>query len=235
MLWSRPMFAAAVFFAALLEPAPLPAMGACAAPGAARAHWPRALRRETRERVQAIARGEGASETIVRYADAVVMRESSGDAHVRHTQGEGEDGVGPMGLSLRWHASKWPGSPDPDWCQPEASYEVARVVWRRAIEHYGATNVAEIQAIFGGHWVCERPAPSWWRTIPGLAWLADLHDRNLDCEPLLPPKSTAALCKRMRDRGASCWTRVTVDDLGTPTPKHRRREIAFGYAARFGS
>ena len=227
------MFAAAVAFAALLETVPTPAMGECAPVGAPRVHWPRELRRETRERVQAIAVGEGASETIRAYADAVVMREGGGDAHVRHTQGEGEDGVGPMGLSIRWHASKWPGEPDPDWCQPEASYEVARVVWRRAIERYGAKNAAEIQAIFGGHWVCERPAPEWWRHIPGLAWLAALRDRNLDCEPVLPPKSTAALCSRLRSRGASCWSRVTVEDLGAPAPKHRLREVAFGYAARF--
>lgn len=171
--------------------------------------YTREQREETRARVRSTCQSVGASEIVCDYLDAVVIRESSGRAGVRHTLGEGENGLGAMGLSIRWHRDKWPGEDeDPMFCHPEVSALVTLAIMRRAIVRYEAGDLTEIQAIFGGSWDC---------------W-GEGRDRMCRAHP----RRTRDLCTRMTRRGWSCYRPVRLRDLGREV-KRRDRRI---YAAR---
>ena len=190
------------------EALPASAIGVCDPVDGAQHLWTPEAREETRRRVQRACKAAGASPLVCAYADAVVVRESDGRPSIRHTLGEGENGLGPMGLSLRWHADKWPGEDeDPMFCTPEASFVVAHAIMWRALTRYQATTILDVQAVYAGRWRCVD-------TAEGRSCFAD------------PTRQTEkAICKRMQLRGFSCHQRVTRKDLGRKIPLAKRREF----------
>ncbi len=197
-------------FSLLTSPEPASAMGQCDPREGPRVNWSQELRKETRKRVRNVCRNLRASPITCAYLDAVVVRESSGRASVRHTKGKGEDGLGPMGLSLKWHADKWPGKDeDPMFCQPEVSALVALAIMYRAVSRFGARNMVEVQAIYGGSWEC-------WPD----------YDGNRTCVVVVKPRHQKSICGRLSQRGFSCRAPITREDLGRPIPRYRRRKVA---------
>lgn len=167
-----------------------------------------AERQETRQRVQAVCHEVGAKPIVCDYMDAIVVRESSGRAGVRHTKGKNENGLGPMGLSLRWHADKWPGTDeDPMFCQPEVSALVALSIFHRAFR-YRAQNILDVQMIYGGH-----------KGHHG-------EGRNKIYWITYPPKLERDICARMKRRGRYCRSHVSKRDLGRVVKLGERRALA---------
>jgi len=171
--------------------------------------------RETRARVQAVCQEVGADPIICAYMDAVVVRESSGRSGVRHTKGKNENGLGAMGLSLRWHRDKWPGEDeDPLFCHPEVTAIVSLAIMHRAMQRYKAKNIVEIQAIYAGNWTCQG------------------EGRERKCRARVT-KRTTNVCGRMSARGFDCWKTLTKKDLGRKIPMDERREFVADMIARF--
>ena len=171
--------------------------------------------RETRARVQAVCKEVGADPIICAYMDAVVVRESSGRSGVRHTKGKNENGLGAMGLSLRWHRDKWPGEDeDPLFCHPEVTAVVSLAIMHRAMQRYKAKNIVEIQAIYAGNWTCQG------------------EGRERKCRARVT-KRTTNVCGRMSARGFDCWKTLTKKDLGRKIPMDERREFVADMIARF--
>ena len=200
----------------------------------ARVPWTREAKRRTRQRAARACSELEAAPIVCAYVDAVICRESfCGEASIRHTLGEGEQGLGPMGLSTHWHRDKWPGADeDPAFCTVEASELVALDIMRRAVTRYGATSIATVQAVYGGHTRCwSRPGLSWLSDVPGLRWLAHRFPARRECEPVLTEPATSGICSRMRARGFSCWARVNASDLGREIPVEARRAWAISGAA----
>jgi hypothetical protein len=198
------------------ESAPDPSVGMigqCDPIDGPRLTWTREARRETRRRVQRACRSVGASPAVCAFADAVVIRESAGRAGVRHTlgtpeKGIKENGLGAMGLSLRWHADKWPGKDeDPAFCVPEASFIVAHSIMWRAVTRYRAANLLEVQAIYAGRWDC----------------YIDPRTSKKTCRADPSPRTVRAICGRLRARGHSCYDPITKKDLGEKIPLRERR------------
>jgi hypothetical protein len=174
------------------------------------------LRRETRARVRAACRAVGGSDLYCAIWDAVAARESSYRAGARHTIGEGEHGLGVFGLSLRWHADKWPGDDeDPAWCTPEAAFAVAHAIAWAAVTRYHATNAADVQAVFAGRWRCRGEGAT----------------RRCQADPT--PRGLRAICGRLEARGWSCWAPLRLADLGQRLPRAARRSWAELQAARW--
>mgnify|MGYP007022321895 CR=1 FL=1 len=209
---------------------------------------------ETRERVQAVCKHVGASKPVCAYLDAVVVRESSGRAGVRHTKGTPEKGItenglGPMGLSLHWHRDKWPGKDeDPMFCHPEVSALVALDIVHRAYGKWGARNLTEVQAIYGGSWGCFRPeantrasAPidAGVRVIAGMLGFVIPPIESLDlrgekeCGPVITAR-TRNVCRRLDRYDVSCWRELSKEDIGTLPPMDERRDLAARLAFDFG-
>lgn len=214
----------ALLLSALVSTTPLPSsppqMGVCTAPDAPNVAWPRKLRRETQARVQRACHDVGASKVICAFADAIVIRESSGRAGVRHRLGHNEHGLGAMGLSLRWHRDKWPGrDEDPQFCKPEVSFAVAHAVMWRAVTRYKATTLLEIQAIYEGRWFCF-PHPTTGKPM---------------CRATPTRRTRGNICGRMRTRGFSCDEPITRKDLGRKVDRARRRDWALSLFESFGS
>jgi len=188
---------------------PPPSLPGCDPIGEPR-KYTEAEREETRARVQAVCRHVKASPITCAYMDASVVRESDGRAGVHHTKGEGENGLGPLGLSLTWHADKWPGEDeDPMFCVPEVSALVALEILHRAFARYDAQNFLDAQAIYAGSFVC---------------WSEGDKRR---CGPNPTRRTEAAICSRMRLRGFSCRSLASKKDLGRHVPKAQLRELAF--------
>lgn len=173
-----------------------------------------AQRQETRDRVQAVCKAVEASPITCAYMDAIVVRESSGRPGVRHTKGNGENGLGAMGLSLRWHKDKWWGKDEnPYFCSPEVSAVVALAIFHRAFR-YRARNILDIQMIYGGHFRCEE----------------DGKERY--CQITYPSRYVSDICARMRKRknagGRSyrCRQNVQKKDLGRVISLGERRAFA---------
>lgn len=143
----------------------------------------------------------------------MVVRESSGRPGVRHRlgegrQGHGEDGLGAMGLSLRWHRDKWPGDDeDPMFCRPEVSALVTLAIMRRAVLRWGATDLVGVQAIFARGRGMEVPQTDGVLRRP-------------------PSFDGRGLCKRLRARGVSCHARIEEKDLGRHVRYRDRRRVA---------
>jgi hypothetical protein len=198
--------------------------------GAPRVRWSSEAKARTRDRVRAACEALGASPIVCAYDDAIVWRESfGGEASVRHMRGVDSDGtpehgLGPMGLSLRWHADKWPGTDeDPSFCTAEVSVLVAHEVYWRAVTRYHAETIVDLQAIFAGRFRCTTVDRWGWlaRAWPSIAWVLPVAER--ECWPMPTARMTADVCERMAARGHSCWRRITVDDLGERVPLDERR------------
>lgn len=197
---------------ALLQPRPPAVIGECD-PRDTGAEWTAEQRREVRLRIRAACQALGASPIVCAYADAVAVRESSGRAGVWHTLGENELGLGAMGLSLRWHAGKWPGEADPDFCRPEVSLLVAHAIWWRAVTRYQARTLVEVQAIYAGRWRC-------WQEGERRVCRADPSHRG-----------TRGICSRLKRRGFDCFHPIEPADLGRKHRRHERAELADQLAA----
>lgn len=179
-------------------------------------------RKDTRRRVQKVCKVVGASPIICAYMDAIVVRESSGRSGVRHTGGKNENGLGAMGLSLRWQKDKWPGEDeDPMFCAPEVSAVVALAIFHRAFKKWKAQDLVDVQGIYGGHWECYNTYPSWSKPV---------QKPERVCRARRNYRHVGGLCKRMKDRGFSCRTKITRKDLGRFIPRHERREFATNVA-----
>lgn len=179
--------------------------------------WSAEQRQETRDRVRlACLHHLKASPTVCAFYEAVVIRESSGRASVRHTLGQGENGLGAMGLSLRWHANKWPGNDeDPMFCTPEVSLIVAHAIVWRAFTRYHATTMLDAQAVYGAQWRCFE------------------NKGKRTCTAAPNGRTEDAICGRMRHLGASCYAPITRKDLGRRVPLGERRQwVAEVLAAR---
>lgn len=180
----------------------------CDAPGGPVSRTGTLATLEDRTRLRAACEAVGGSPLYCAYVDAVGLRESSWRRGVRHDNGADADGreergLGILGLSVRWHHDKWPGDPDPDWCQPEASFAVLHAIAWRAVDRWHARDLAEVQAVYGGHWRCSASAGR--RT----------------CE-LLGYPSEGRLHGMLRRRGHSAYTPISARDLGERLPKRRR-------------
>ena len=152
----------AVLFALLsipAEPAPLEPLELptphCEPVGEKAGRYTHQKVKETKARLRYACKEMGGSPITCAFLDAVAIRESSGRSGVRHTKGDGENGLGVAALSLRWHRDKWPGDDeDPMFCHPEVSAIVVFDVIRRAYHKFQARNFLEVQAIYGGQWTC---------------------------------------------------------------------------------
>jgi hypothetical protein len=199
--------------------------------GTPRVRWSSEAKARTRDRVQAACQALGASPIVCAYDDAIVWRESfGGEASVRHMRGVDSDGtpehgLGPLGLSLRWHADKWPGDDeDPSFCSPEVSVIVAHELFHRAVTRYNAQTIVDLQAIFAGRFRCTTVDRWGWlvRAWPMLAVLLPGAER--ECWPMPTDRMTRDICERMAARGFSCHRRIAVDDLGERVPLDERRD-----------
>lgn len=212
----------------------------CDDPDEQREPWSREDKARTRARVQAGCKALRASPIICAYYQAIVSRESfGGAASVRHRLGANENGLGPMGLSLRATANKWPGhDEDPAYCTPEVSLVVAHEIVWRAVTVYNADSIADIQAIYGGRWRCTKTDR--WRWITGVPMLGQLVARwfpgpERECMPAPTAATEARICDRMASRGYNCHARITTADLGRRIPLEQRRSWALGQALAFAS
>lgn len=156
-------------------------------------------RAETRARVRATCEAMGAAAEACDVLDAMVVRESSGDACAIHVRGPGEYGVGPLGLSWRWHRHKWFQKGEATWDQaalfhvPEISAIVALRLYRIAVDHHGAKTWMDVQAVYAGRFEDGRPAR---RAIADRRWCARLEARGLDCTSSPRGKLGSVLGKR---------------------------------------
>lgn len=209
----------------------------CNEVGSPRVRWSAEDKARTRERIQSACEALGAAPIICAYDDAITWREAfGGEASVRHMKGLDADGtpehgLGPLGLSLRWHADKWPGDDeDPAFCTPEVSVVVAHEIYWRAVTRYQADSIADIQAIYAGRFRC-RVSDRWgWLTR---AWplLARILPSVRECWPAPSPRMEADICQRMADRGFNCHARITAADLGERVPLPDRRALALRQAS----
>lgn len=193
------------------QPAPASPIGLCDPVDGPRVEFTAAHREEVQARARRTCDAIGASGTVCDWIDTVVYRESRGRSSVRHTRAEGENGLGPMGLSLKWHAGKWTGNADPDFCTPEVSVVVAFAIAWIAVTRYHAESVLDIQAVYSGrtgHYI--RPNGRKW-------YYADPNDHT-----------QAITCPGMKKRGSSCNTPVSRKDLGQRLAKRDRAAFVEG-------
>ncbi len=201
----------------LVSPTPDSPIGLCDPVDGPRVEYSKADRMEVYARIQTACVAAGDSPIICAYFDMVAFRESRGRASIRHTRAEGENGIGPLGLSIRWQAHRWAGDADPDFCVPEVSYAVAREIPIKAITVYHAKNVLDIQAVYSGR-VGHAVMPN------GKIW----HYAN-------PSDHTLAItCPGMKRRGFRCRTPITRKALGKSIPKRDRLEFVQGLLAKVG-
>lgn len=202
------MLTSFALIAALFNPTPTP-IGQCSPVDGPRVKWTAKDKQEVRRRVRdACRRVLRASPLLCAYYDAVVVRESfGGNAGVRHTLGKGENGLGPMGLSLDWHKDKWPGTDeDPAFCTPEVSLITAHAVVWRAFDRYNARDLVDVQAIYSGRWSAGTDADG---------------EKIYYAEP--SARTYKIICGRMEKRGFSCTQKMTKKDLGKKVRYRDRR------------
>lgn len=183
--------------------------------------WTRAQKQRTRDRVAKACEYVGGSPLYCEFWQAAITRESWGGVasavHTRGTDvdGDTEDGLGPLGISRKWHASKWPGDDElPALCTPEVSFLIGHAIALRAVEAYGASTLVEIQAVYGGGVGVVRcratGLPSWLRWF-GFGWLVE-RTAGSECEIRPTGRHVAAVCDRMR--WEDCTRPITREDLG---------------------
>lgn len=186
-------------------------VGQCDPVDGQRPKWTPEARTETRKRVKRACKQLGGSKRMCAFLDLIVVRESSGRAGVRHTMGENENGLGPMGLSIRWHGGKWPGKDeDPMFCTPEVSTIVAMTIFHRARRRYNAETIVELQAIYSGRGRCY--------TNP--------ETEKRECIPAPSARTYKLVCPGMERRGYSCRVPMEKKELGAFVPLEERRETA---------
>lgn len=201
-------------------PAVMPEIGVCQQPGQPPLKFTQEQRKETRKRVRKACRALGNSRRVCDYMDLVVMRESSGNASVRHTlgqdaDGQAENGLGPMGLSLRWHANKWPGDDeDPMFCTPEVSTVVLHQIIRRAVYNYNAENLAEVQDVFAGRIEC----------------VGSVENHTRRC--FAQGTGARGICRRTAQYNHDCWAYLPKSEIGASVPFSKRRETALRLASQ---
>ena len=111
-------------------------------------------RDEVRARVAHACELSGDAPILCAAYDHIIFRESRGKSSIRHTRGEGENGLGPMGLSLKWQRKRWPGPGDPAFCDPVASLAVMRDIFWKAFKVYHAEDLVDVQAVISGRFDC---------------------------------------------------------------------------------
>lgn len=151
-------------------------------------------RQENRRRARATWRALGADDTAIDVLDAIVIRESRGDACAVHRLGRRENGLGLGGLAVQFHLSKV--APEAvDALGREALYvpELNAIamwrIWKNAKHTYRVRSWAEGGEVYAG-----RIAP---------------HKHNLD--------RMVRFCRRLRRRGVNC--RDPISDLGDGLPR----------------
>ena len=132
------------------------------------------VRKDAKARVLKTCRALGGSRQACAVMGAMVSRESSGDPCAVHRLGEGEYGLGVLGLSCRWHRNKWDGDCE-QFRKPEVSAVVVMRIFRRAVSRHGATSWADVNEVFGTGKNGERPAA---RNV----FCHRLKRRGLDCQ-----------------------------------------------------
>lgn len=179
-----------------------------------RVRWTDEAKARTRERIDVALDDLDVAPIVRAFHRLVVCRESfCGEASVRHTLGEdvrgSEDGLGAYGLSLRWHGNKWDGDDlEPALCTPEVSVAIAHEIVWRAVTRYGARNIAEIQAVYGGFVECD----------------------GGECLFTLPASKRRSVCTRLARFGHDCSAPISRADLGRRLSKGQRRGWALGLA-----
>lgn len=206
--------------------------------------WTKAQKLATRQRVWDACKAVGGSDLYCEFHDAAVRRESWGGVastdHVSGTDADGDQeyGLGPMGISIKWHRDKWPGDDEaPAFCTPEASFIVAHAITRRAVVSLGARNAIEMQAVYGGGRgvvLCEEiGAPAWVFEAPVVGWLAravGLEPARRECLIRPKPNHVRSVCNYMR--GVTCRRPITAEDVGLDVPLSDRRRWALAQARR---
>ena len=179
--------------------------------------WTHAKRREVRDRLDYTFRSQRAAPIIRAYVDVIAYRESyGGTASVRHTLGKNENGLGPLGLSIRFQGRFWSGDPDPDFCTPEVSAVVAHAFFWVAYDNYQARSIADLQAIYGGHWSKSTLWPSGRIVRRANQWY----------------KEKPRLCAMMKKRGYNCEEKITARTLGRRVHVSKRLDIVAKLLAR---
>jgi hypothetical protein len=191
-------------------------------PDDGQASWTRAEKQRTRDRIARACALAGGSPNYCEFWQAAITRESWGGVasavHTRGTDvdGEQEYGLGALGLSRKWHRDKWPGDDElPAFCTPEAAFLVGHAIAMRAIVHYHAETLVEIQAVYGGgsSWrrCTDAGLPAWLRHF-GLGWLVERTAGRRTCSVIPQRRHYAAVCDRLPVQ--ICTAKISRADLG---------------------
>lgn len=200
----------------LVAAAQAPTIGVCDPVDGPRIQWTAEQRAETKSRAMAACRRLKADPGICAWVSASGERESDWRPGVRHTKGKGESGIGPLGLSIRWHGDKWPGDPEPALCSPEASVIVALDIARRAQERWGARNLIEVQAVFAGRFRCVTET-----------------DGSRECFIVRDIAKDRGICSRLEQRGVDCRAPLPERAAGRRVPVRDRPQVAADLALKW--
>ena len=149
-------------------------------PGPTCGTWPqdrstKEVRDDTKHRVDEMAKSMGAGADSRRVLRAMLARESSGDPCSVHTQGEGEYGLGPFGLSVRWTLAHWDREADHEVLKiPEVATVIALRIYSRAVKLHGAKTWTEVNSVFATGKIKVRPGKD-------AKWCARLERYGVDC------------------------------------------------------
>lgn len=185
-----------------------PQIGACDPVDGPPIEWSSEQRAEVRARVRSACRALKAPALTCAWLDAVGERESAWRPGVRHVLGRNENGLGALGLSLRWHAAKWPGGGEPAFCSPEASVIVALEIVRRAQLRWGARDLRDVNAVFAGRFRC-----------------VDEEERR-ECFIVRDAAKDRDICRRLELRGVDCRAPLPKRAGGRAVPVRERPAVA---------
>jgi hypothetical protein len=201
--------------ALVLSVATEPQIGDCDPVDGPPIRWSAEQRDEVRDRVAATCRAMRAAPMVCAWVKVAGARESSWSPSVRHVRGRNEHGLGVLGLSLRWHRSKWPGGGEPAFCSPEASVIVALDIVRRAQITWGARDLQDVQAVFAGRFRCLR------------------EEGREECFILRDPAKDRDVCERLEQHGIDCRSPLPRRAAGRHVPVHDRPRVAAELEARW--
>ncbi len=150
---------------------------------------------DTRERMSKTWEAMGLDLDARKVLDAVVVRESSGDACAIHILGKNEFGRGPGGISVALHLRKWDASsPEEVLHIPEVSAVVMARMLRRS---------RRFSSVFNGEEVVQ--SGSWLRF--GQVYGGRIRQRDQD------PSKDARFCDRLARRDIHCLE--LISEVGT--------------------
>lgn len=195
-----------------------PQIGQCDPVEGPRIAWTKEQRAETRARVRATCRAVKAAPEVCELLDEWGERESDFRPGVRHVMGRNENGIGPLGLSKRWHRDKWPGPVEPAFCLPEASALVALDVVRRAQVRWKARNLLEVNAVFAGRFRCVTEI-----------------DGSRECFIVRHAAKDRDICRRLEQRGLDCHAELPRRAAGKRVPVRERPAVAAELAERWAA